>query len=66
MGIWAPSAFGALDGDPRAKLGSWAPGAFGAKGSRGPKGPKGRLRRPWGEWAYGALWGYSEAISNGM
>ena len=66
MGIWAPSAFGALDGDPRAKLGSWAPGAFGAKGSRGPKGPKGRLRRLWGEWAYGALWGYSEAISNGM
>ena len=28
-------------------------------------GTQGRLRRPWGGWAHGALWGYSEAIPNG-
>ena len=48
-------------GDPR--------GPKGAKGTqgvpRGPKGTQGRLRRPWGGWAHGALWGYSEAIPNG-
>ena len=39
-----------------------------------PKGPKGDPKTQWdpripkgtrGEWAHGALWGYSEAISNG-
>ena len=39
----------------------------GAKGTqRDPtKGTQGRLRRPWGGWAHGALWGYSEAIPHG-
>ena len=36
------------------------------KGTQRPKGTQGRLRRPWGGWAHGALWGYSEAIPNGM
>ncbi len=49
------------------------PGTEGPKGSQGPQGAQGaqgaqgRLRRPWGGgWAHGALWGYSEAIPNGM
>ena len=66
--------------DPRGPKGPRGKGAKGGQGSpRGPKGPKGtkgdprgpkgtqgRLRRPWGGWAHGALWGYSEAIPNGM
>ena len=34
-------------------------------GGRGPRGTQGRLRRPWGGWAHGTLWGYSEAIRRG-
>ena len=30
-----------------------------------PKGTEGRLRRPWGGWAHGAPWGYTEAIPIG-
>ena len=41
----------------------------GPKGTQGnprvPKGTEGRLRRPWGGWAHGAPWGYTEAIPNG-
>ena len=41
----------------------------GPKGTQGnprvPKGTEGRLRRPWGGWAHGARWGYTEAIPNG-
>ena len=41
----------------------------GPKGTQGnprvPKGTEGRLRRPWGGWALGAPWGYTEAIPNG-
>ena len=37
----------------------------GGQRARGAKGTQGRLRRPWGGWAHGALWGYSEAITNG-
>ena len=40
----------------------------GPKGTQGnprvPKGTEGRLRRPWGGWAHGAPWGYTEAIPN--
>ena len=37
-----------------------------ARGGGGARGTQGRLRRPWGGWAHGTLWGYSEAIPNGM
>ena len=43
-------------GDPRGRT---------QGGPRGPKGTQGRLRRPWGGWAHGAPWGYTEAIPNG-
>ena len=44
---------------------------FSGSPARSASGPRdlraqGRLRRPWGGWAHGALWGYSEAIPNGM
>ena len=45
-------------GDPKEPKGTLG-------GTKGPKGTQGRLRRPWGGWAHGALWGYSEAIPNG-
>ena len=32
---------------------------------REPKGTQGYLRAPWGGWAHGAPWGYTEAIPNG-
>ena len=35
------------------------------KGPKDPRGPKDTQGDPRGEWAHGALWGYSEAISNG-
>ena len=43
----------------------WGPTPTKGKG-QGGQGTQGRLRRPWGGWAHGALWGYSEAIPNGM
>ena len=42
-------------------------GPKGPKGTRGvPRGPKGAFGALGGGWAHGALWGYSEAIPNGM
>ena len=32
--------------------------------SKGPRGPKGAFGALGGEWGHGAIWGYSEAISN--
>ena len=32
---------------------------------REPNGTQGYLRAPWGGWAHGAPWGYTEAIPNG-
>ena len=54
-------------GDPQDLGGQGDPkGPKGTQGDpKGPKGTQGRLRRPWGGWAHGALWGYSEAIPNG-
>ena len=46
-------------GDPKEPKGTQGEGTQG-----GPRGPKGAFGALGGEWGHGAIWGYSEAISN--
>ena len=46
-------------GDPKESKGTQGEGTQG-----GPRGPKGAFGALGGEWGHGAIWGYSEAISN--
>ena len=50
-------------GDPKEPKGNQGEGTQGYP--RGPRGPKGAFGALGTEWAHGAIWGYSEAISNG-
>ena len=50
-------------GRPRGPKGTQGEGTQGYP--RGPWGPKGAFGALGREWAHGAIWGYSEAISNG-
>ena len=46
-------------GEPKESKGTQGEGTQG-----GPRGPKGAFGALGGEWGHGAIWGYSEAISN--